>query len=883
MCICEAADLTEVRPHFALWNAGQLSYSEVRGVISAGAVRCERLHWHMLGLARAGKGNGPMATLTISTTTNFIGQSFSPTVTLLDFTNPFVTTATATFAASQFDGSDISLTAAVDGSLGTNRLSVTMRLGNLDLSGLTFTNWTAATDKVIVSGGNTANTITGTSQRDTIDGGDGSDTLRGGLGADTLAGGIGDDSFIYLSGDGSLGGESVDGGDGSDTIRMDGGGSFDFSSASIAQVETVMFANVADAATASFATGQLGAGKIASFVASLQSNTLNVTGGAFDYGALSFTGWDDRFDRLNIAATGNGIYGGTEFAEHVTDGAVVNYDGRGGDDVYEYAGAAPNAAGDKLLGGAGTDTLFANLAAKATLDLTALASLKSFERLAFGDLGCTVLVSDLMVKSALKSFSGGAAADHLMINVDAATTLNLSGLSFAGWSVADTVTVNGSTGTDTFTGAKVAETIAAGAGNDTIFGSAGADKLDGGADADTVSYVSSAVGVSIDLASGTGTGGDAQGDTLTSIETVIGSGFGDSLQGGAGADHLIGGNGNDTIAGGDGIDTLEGGDGIDTLSYADATVLVNVALFTSTSSTGDIISGFENVTGGAGGDFLTGNSGANVLRGNDGRDHINGLDGSDTLFGGSGDDDLDGGAGADALQGGSGFDTINYGDSLAGVSIDLATGGGSGGEADGDTFVSIEGVSGSDLGDSLTGNSGDNTLTGREGNDTLAGGDGDDVLEADDGDDTLDGGRGKDQLELGAGNDTADAGANDDLLVGRMGADILAGGAGADQFFYIHVEESGPLLADQDTITDFKAGIDKIDLHLVDALAGGSDNAFVLLETEGAAFSLTQPEVRFVHTGGNTLIEADIDGDPDPELAILLIGTVNLTVADFVL
>lgn len=111
-----------------------------------------------------------MGTLTIGTTNNFIGKSFSPVVTVLDLTNPLVTSATATFAASQFNGSDISATAAVDGSLGINRLSVTMRLGNLDLSGLTLTKWTAATDRVILAVGDTANSITGTSQRDTVDG-----------------------------------------------------------------------------------------------------------------------------------------------------------------------------------------------------------------------------------------------------------------------------------------------------------------------------------------------------------------------------------------------------------------------------------------------------------------------------------------------------------------------------------------------------------------------------------------------------------------------------------------------------------------------------------------------------------------------------------------
>ena len=66
----------------------------------------------------------------------------------------------------------------------------------------------------------------------------------------------------------------------------------------------------------------------------------------------------------------------------------------------------------------------------------------------------------------------------------------------------------------------------------------------------------SSAGVSVNLATGTGSGGDAQGDVLTGIEMVIGSALADRLTGSTGADVLLGGGGNDVLIGGLGDDTL---------------------------------------------------------------------------------------------------------------------------------------------------------------------------------------------------------------------------------------------------------------------------------------------------------------------------------------
>ncbi len=82
--------------------------------------------------------------------------------------------------------------------------------------------------------------------------------------------------------------------------------------------------------------------------------------------------------------------------------------------------------------------------------------------------------------------------------------------------------------------------------------------LDGGEGLDSISYITSAAGVTVDLATGAAAGGDAAGDTLTNIENVFGSSHSDMLTAGNEASQLFGNAGDDTLTGGDGDDWLEG-------------------------------------------------------------------------------------------------------------------------------------------------------------------------------------------------------------------------------------------------------------------------------------------------------------------------------------
>ena len=112
------------------------------------------------------------------------------------------------------------------------------------------------------------------------------------------------------------------------------------------------------------------------------------------------------------------------------------------------------------------------------------------------------------------------------------------------------------------------DTLTGDANANVLEGGAGADVLDGGAGSDTASYESSSSGVTVNLATNSATGGDAQGDTFTSIENLTGSNYNDTLTGDANANILAGGLGNDTLSGGDGSDLFifQMGDGTDTIN-----------------------------------------------------------------------------------------------------------------------------------------------------------------------------------------------------------------------------------------------------------------------------------------------------------------------------
>jgi VCBS repeat-containing protein len=245
------------------------------------------------------------------------------------------------------------------------------------------------------------------------------------------------------------------------------------------------------------------------------------------------------------------------------------------------------------------------------------------------------------------------------------------------------------------------------------------------------------------------------------------------------------------------------------------------ATYTGTSDPND----FDNAGGTPASSSVTFNGGG-------GTDVIDGSNGIDALNGGGGDDSLYGHGGNDAINGQNGADTHLYGQA-------------------GD--------------DTIYGSNGGDTIYGGSGNDTIYGNEPPPPNETGDTGDTIFG---------GSGNDTIYGQGGNDLITGGFGADTLSGGGGVDTFVYLDVKDTN------DTITDFAAGIDKIDLSAIDAdpaLAGDQGFAF-------GGTTATAHGVWYAQTGGNTVVYVDTDGNTSSaELAITLTGTLTLHNTDFLL
>ncbi|WP_408999451.1 calcium-binding protein [Tistrella bauzanensis] len=180
---------------------------------------------------------------------------------------------------------------------------------------------------------------------------------------------------------------------------------------------------------------------------------------------------------------------------------------------------------DVVEGGAGDDTLFDSL---------------GIDILNGGDGNDTVWSGDALITLVADLAAGTTGNGDTLISIE-----NLHGSN-----VADTLL--GDAGINMLTGD---------AGNDLLNGRGGADTLDGGTGIDTASYEDATGAIIVDLALGTA----SDGDTLISIENLIGGSAGDTLTGSTAANQIEGRDGDDVIDGGSGNDTLLGGAGDDVL------------------------------------------------------------------------------------------------------------------------------------------------------------------------------------------------------------------------------------------------------------------------------------------------------------------------------
>ena len=300
---------------------------------------------------------------------------------------------------------------------------------------------------------------------------------------------------------------------------------------------------------------------------------------------------------------------------------------------------------------------------------------------------------------------------------------------------------------------------------------------------DYVSYEDSDAGVVINLADGTGSGGYATGDRFISIEHVIGSDYSDIITGDANVNDLDGLAGDDILNGGAGNDILWGdfGDDIFVLgnktqgedhvidfssrtdvSYQLGHDKIRIVTDTGSETTLNALYAAANIrvdnTQNYSGDFDTYDNNSSSINdtqiyhtngtANDTSDDIllmvledftDPLTINDFLIVDKDDVipttilalDAKATAAADTFTGQDSpyfDDAVSYEDSDVGVTINLATNTASGGYAQGDSFTSIEGITGSRYNDIITGDVHDNRLHGLAGNDILTGGAGDDIF-----------------------------------------------------------------------------------------------------------------------------------------------------------
>lgn len=288
----------------------------------------------------------------------------------------------------------------------------------------------------------------------------------------------------------------------------------------------------------------------------------------------------------------------------------------------------------------------------------------------------------------------------------------------------------GGIGLDRINGLGGSDWLSGGDDNDTLIGGSGADRLIGGNGLDSASYVSAGTGITANLDVGIGAGGDAAGDSYTSIEALVGSNFGDTLVGKAGVGNSLSGGGGDDFLYGEGIDTFNGGAGSDVLFGGQGAAL-NINLATTS---------IETVWGSFVGDVMDGSTAsANLTMVGQG---LTGGSNADTMTGGSGNDFIYYRSG-DIINGGSGNDWAVASLSAAGVSLNMAATG-------------FENAWGSTSADTITaaGSSATAVIVGDTGNDILTGGNASDFLYGFGDNDRLTGGGGNDNLIGGVGTDT---------------------------------------------------------------------------------------------------------------------------------
>ena len=688
------------------------------------------------------------------------------------------------------------------------------------------------------------------SERFTITGSSFADVITGTAGADVISAGSGDDRIM-----GFVGADRINGGGGRDTLVLTDT-STDLNSAINSQLGSVEVISAQSAA----------AGVTISLVN--QTERFTITGSAF---ADVITG-----------GQGNDVFTG------LTEGDVV--DGAGGRDTLQLTGSL------------------------AVLNAAADAQIANIEVLTFS--GFTAgLVLDLSRQS--------------------------DGFTFTATSVADVIT--GSSGADI---------VNAGSGDDRIIGFVGADRINGSSGRDTLELVETSadlnsaandqlVSVEVVTAENASSGVAISLANQTEGFTITGSAFADMMTGGQGNDVFTDFTEGDVLDGFSGTDTLRLIGSIAALNAASDEQIVNIEAVTFSGLTEGVAldlsrqsDGFAITSTGLA-DLIIGSSGDDVIAAGSGDDRIIGFVGADVINGGSGRDTLDlvetsadlNGAGNNQLVS---IEVVTAESAASGVTIDL------GNQTEGFT------ISGSAFSDNLRGGAGRDTISAGDGDDVIVGLTSGDVVDGGAGRDTLvvlqtstglnaasntqlvnvevvsaanaaagvtidlsrqsegfevDGSGWSDVLIGSSGNDRISGGAGNDTIRGGAGADVLFGGEDADVFVFARLTDSGPSSSTRDVIMDFVGAQqspdqhDIIDLSGIDAIQGGSDQAFnfnpVVWDGVGQQFTgAGQLRYQFVTDedgAAKTIVSGNVNSNLAADFQVALLGHISLTAGDFIL
>jgi Ca2+-binding RTX toxin-like protein len=542
------------------------------------------------------------------------------------------------------------VTEAPDEGVDTVLSSISYTLGanveNLTLTGSANINGTGNGLNNVLTGNSGNNTLSGGAGNDYLIGGAGNDVLDGGAGADVMYGGAGDDTYMVDD----VGDVTGDGGGGTDTViatvtRSLGGGLENLILAGSANI------NGSGNGLANTITGNSGDNALAG-----NAGDDTLLGGA---GSDTLSGGAGN-DLLDGGEGDDIMYGGPGDDVFIVDSAGdITGDAAGGVDTVMSSvtrtlasglenliltGAADingtgNSLANTIIGNSGSNTLSGGAGAD-ILDGGA------GDDIMYGGEGNDTFYVDSVGDITGESASANGGVDTVIASVTRSLGSYIENLVLTGSADIDG-TGNGLA--NTITGNSGANVLSGNDGDDTLIGGAGADTLIGGAGTDTANYAASAAAVTVDLGAGTGSGGDAEGDTLSGIENVTGSAFADVLTGDAGANLLSGGAGNDILDGGAGDDIMYGGAGDDIF----------------------IVDSVGDITGdGAGGIDTVMSSVSRTLGGNLENLVLTGTDAIDGTGNGL-DNVITGNAAANTLTGGAGADAFVFNTALGAGNIDV--------------------------------------------------------------------------------------------------------------------------------------------------------------------------------------------------------------------